>query len=97
MKSRMKSHDPSPLAPPAEDEGEAPILCRKLRTKNAFGSPAPGLRDWRHGTSTTAVYWCLRTMECAGPDGALAHPHGCRRGRGCYLPPPGQADDHDRA
>jgi hypothetical protein len=71
---------------------DTPIVCRKLRTKVAFGSPAPGVRDWRHGDSTTAVYWCLRTMECAGPDDALAHPHCCGTHRACFVAPPGSDD-----
>ncbi|EYF02956.1 hypothetical protein [Chondromyces apiculatus] len=74
--------------------GAPPVVCRKLRTKQAFGSPHPGLLDWRHGHSSTAVYWCLSTMETAGPDDSYAHPHGCRAGRSCYLPPPGaELDD----
>ena len=67
-----------------------PIVCRKLRTKMAFGSTDSF--DWREGTSSTAVYWCLRTMECAGPDNALAHPHLCGRERSCFAPPPGSED-----
>jgi hypothetical protein len=80
--------------PRGREQGEAreapPVVCRKLRTKVAFGSPHPGLRDWRHGDSTTAVYWCLATMETAGPDDGYAHAHGCRAGRSCYVPPDGE-------
>ena len=75
---------PEPDAPPPE-------LCGKLRTKMAFGSLS-GTRDWRHGDSTTAVYWCLRTMETWGTDERLAHPHACVRGRSCFAPPPGAED-----
>lgn len=66
-----------------------PVVCRKLRTKTAFGSyesydtdggPAP----WQFGESTTAVFWCLKTMDTAGPDDAFVHPGACTRGRGCY-------------
>lgn len=64
-----------------------PTVCRKLRTKVAFGSPAPALADWRHGTSTTAVYWCLATMESAGPDGAVVHAQQCRQARRCFVAP----------
>jgi hypothetical protein len=72
-----------------EDGGREapPVVCRKLRTKVAFGSPHPGLRDWRYGDSTTAVYWCLVTMETGGPDDGFAHPHCCQAGRGCFVPP----------
>lgn len=64
-----------------------PVVCRKLRTKTAFGSLQPGAPDWRHGDSTTAVYWCLVTMETAGADDGLAHPHHCGSGRSCFVPP----------
>jgi hypothetical protein len=64
---------------------DPPPVCRKLRTKMAFGS-LEGTRDWRHGDSTTAAYWCLVTMEAAGPDDSYAHPHVCCPGRPCYAP-----------
>ncbi|AUX19696.1 uncharacterized protein SOCEGT47_001480 [Sorangium cellulosum] len=67
-----------------------PVVCRKLRTKVAFGSMHPGLRDWRYGASSTAVYWCLATLETAGPDDGYAHPHCCCAGRSCFVAP---ADD----
>ncbi len=75
-----------------DDKLRLPVVCRKLRTKVAFGSPAPGGQDWRLGTSTTAVYWCLRTMETWGTDGALAHPRTCRPGRSCFEMQPGDED-----
>jgi hypothetical protein len=65
---------------------EPPVVCRKLRTKMAQRSLV-GARDWRYGQSTTAVYWCLMTMEPSGPDNNYAHPHGCQEGRGCFVPP----------
>ncbi|HQR39037.1 MAG TPA: hypothetical protein PLF26_11620 [Blastocatellia bacterium] len=67
-----------------------PVVCRLLRTKTAFGGligdasdPAP----WQSGVSTTAVYWCLSTMETVGPDDVLAHPAACRSDRGCFKDP----------
>jgi hypothetical protein len=71
-----------------DDSSELPVVCRKLRTKLAFGS-LEGLTDWRFGDSTTAAYWCLRTMEQFGPDGSFSHPHGCHSGRGCFAAPLG--------
>jgi hypothetical protein len=67
-------------------------VCRMLRTKMAFGSfavdPAGGHPpDWRAGESTTAAYWCLCTMESAGPDDDFAHAKKCREGRRCFVPP----------
>jgi hypothetical protein len=63
-----------------------PVVCRMLRTKTFFGTYTSTGEDWRTGDSTTAVYWCLDTMETAGPDDRLAHPHGCCPGRTCFKP-----------
>ncbi|MBD0369980.1 MAG: hypothetical protein ICV60_03935 [Pyrinomonadaceae bacterium] len=59
-------------------------VCRLLRTKTAFGTYMGNMWAWQSGNSTTAVYWCLRTMETAGPDDGYAHPHTCCQGRDCY-------------
>jgi hypothetical protein len=65
-----------------------PLLCDKLRTKRSFGSyAATGASDWREGKSSTAVYWCLKTMETWGTDDDFAHPHKCRAGRACFVAP----------
>lgn len=74
----------------AEADAERELtVCRKLRTKLAFSalhdaSGAP--LCWQRGDGSTAVYWCLRTMECAGPDGALVHAADCGPDRACYQP-----------
>jgi hypothetical protein len=57
-----------------------------LRTKSAFGQMSFSDEDWTDGDSTTAVYWCLGTMETAGPDDAICHPTTCRAGRACFKP-----------
>lgn len=57
-----------------------------LRTKTAFGSYGPDAEPWDTGESTTAVYWCLMTMQTAGPDEQFCHPATCRAGRACYQP-----------
>ena len=62
-----------------------PHVCRLLRTKTAYGTSEHGA-EWKRGDSPTAVYWCLDTMETAGPDDRLAHPHGCCHGRSCFKP-----------
>lgn len=71
----------------SDGDGEAPVVCRYLRTKMAFGSFAPDVPDWRLGDSSTAVYWCLCTMESAGPDEDFAHAKKCRAGRRCFNGP----------
>jgi hypothetical protein len=60
--------------------------CRMLRTKMAFGTIV-GAPSFREGESTTAAYWCLCTMESAGPDDDFAHAKKCRDGRRCFVPP----------
>ena len=69
------------------EEQAAPVVCRLLRTKTAFGTFVGNLYSWQTGRSSTAVYWCLRTMETAGPDDGYAHPHACCEGRSCFERP----------
>ena len=63
--------------------GQLPV-CKLLRTKTAYGGYGVDDVPWDENDSTTAVYWCLGTMETAGPDNVLCHPHTCRHGRACY-------------
>ncbi len=67
---------------------QPPTVCRLLRTKTAFGGYVTEGEEmfWQSGDSSTAVYWCLKTMETAGPDDAFAHPKDCCAGRSCYRP-----------
>ena len=85
----MKSEDAPRAADRAEERHRRlPIVCDKLRTKMSFGSyAAGGPPDWREGTSSTAVYWCLKTMETWGTDEDFAHPQKCRAGRVCFVSP----------
>jgi len=59
--------------------------CRHLRTKMMFV-----VNDWEERAgeypSSTASYWCLKTMGPAGPDDGVADLAGCRSGRGCFQP-----------
>jgi hypothetical protein len=73
--------------------GAKPQVCRMLRTKTAFGSYMLETDDagddqpsWQDGNSTTAVFWCLKTMDACGPDDDLAHAKSCRAGRECFRP-----------
>ena len=79
---------------PAESASEAEPaaalgVCRKLRTKLAFLPLRTADNEalyWQKGDGSTSVYWCLRTMECAGPDGGLAHASLCGHDRLCCEP-----------
>jgi len=76
-----------PIAGIVEPPRPLPAVCRKLRTKRAFGAFAPsGLAGWQEGLSTAAIYWCLETMENVGPDDTFVHAHHCQAGRSCYRP-----------
>lgn len=73
--------------PILDDETAVPNVCRMLRTKTHYGTYTSTDTPWQTGDSSTAVYWCLKTMETAGPDDAFAHPHTCLAGRACYRKP----------
>ena len=70
--------------------GTRPKVCCLLRTKTAFGSymletdDSDDAPSWQDGNSTTAVFWCLKTMDTCGPDDAFAHAKSCRQGRECF-------------
>jgi len=68
---------------PTPPQQDLPQVCVNLRTKNAFGANV-GYQPWQTGESTTAAYWCLKTMQSAGPDDGLCHPHECKNGRKCF-------------
>jgi|GEM_PF-303680 len=80
---RVAPVEPPEPAPPGEPR-RLPIVCRMLRTKMTFGAIDGMAHDWREGRSTTAAYWCLRTMEAWGPDDRPAHASPCRSGRACF-------------
>ena len=57
-------------------------ICRHLRTKRYYyGAPDEVLET--ADQSTTAQFWCLRTMRSIGPDEATVSASSCRRGRAC--------------
>lgn len=80
-------HDDDPPGEPHDRVRLPIVVCKYLRTKNAFGTREAAAPDWREGASTTAVDRCLRTMETWGTDDAVAHPRPCREGRVCFAPP----------
>jgi hypothetical protein len=58
-------------------------VCRCLRTKKQYVAGAADQSVWDRG-STTAGYWCLRTMHPFGPDEGQVRPRECRAGRNCF-------------
>lgn len=65
------------------DFTERPQVCRYIRTKTAYGN-AIGYEGWQSGGSSTAAYWCLKTMGACGPDDQLVEPGQCLAGRACF-------------
>ena len=59
-------------------------LCRYLRSKAAYGGYITEDLNWDDDTSSTAIYWCLRTMSPCGPDDNFAHAKLCQAGRVCF-------------
>lgn len=59
--------------------------CRQIRTKMMFVAT-----DWEERAaeypSSTATYWCLKTMAVVGPDGEPVDIGDCRAGRSCHEP-----------
>jgi hypothetical protein len=37
------------------------------------------------GGCGTAIFWCLKTQECLGPDDGQANPESCRSPRECAV------------
>ena len=74
-----------PLPGGRDAAGDPAGRCRHLRTKMMFV-----VNDWEERAgeypSSTASYWCLKTMGPAGPDDRVADLAGCRSGRGCFQP-----------
>ncbi len=58
--------------------------CKYLRTKMSYVPDVDNSEFWRSTDSTTHAYWCLLTMQPAGPDDSLAAPPECQPGRKCY-------------
>jgi len=58
--------------------------CKHLRTKMSYVPDVDNSEFWRSSNSTTHAYWCLLTMQPAGPDDGLVGPPECRNSRRCF-------------
>jgi hypothetical protein len=77
----------TPGAPPADG---IPGLCRHLRTKRYYYGTSDEVLEVAD-LSTTAQFWCLRTMRVVGPDQGSVSAAACRPGRSCCEPDQGPA------
>lgn len=60
------------------------VSCLNIRHKLMYCDSrhdVPGMVD---DTSSTRVFFCLRTQDVLGPDGEPVDPVACCAGRGCY-------------
>ena len=62
-----------------------PGMCRHLRTKRYYYGSTGEVIEVAE-LSTTAQFWCLRTMRVVGPDEGYVSPATCRAGRVCCDP-----------
>jgi len=63
-----------------------PGLCRHLRTKRYYYGSTDEVLEVAE-LSTTAQFWCLRTMRVVGPDEGYVTAATCRAGRSCCETP----------
>jgi hypothetical protein len=61
--------------------GGAGPRCRSLRSKGMFieVEPDPSIPNMHDG-----FFWCRHTLNCLGPDGAVADARRCQPGRPCF-------------
>jgi hypothetical protein len=60
------------------------VSCLHIRHKLMYCDSrhdVPGMVD---DSSSTRVFFCARSQESLGPDGAPVHPSDCTRARNCY-------------
>ncbi len=57
------------------------VVCRRLRWRAMYldQQPEPGLPIIDDG-----FHWCTHSMNCLGPDGAVADRDSCRSDRRCF-------------
>jgi len=60
--------------------------CALLRSKGGYLPANPRADNAVPGGSSTAVYWCLKTMKMMGPDEGYVAPDTCVPGRSCHRP-----------
>jgi hypothetical protein len=60
--------------------------CANLRTKGMYVPPNPLADGNTEQGSSTAVYWCLKTMKMTGPDDGFVARDVCIAGRTCFKP-----------
>ena len=62
-----------------------PGICSKLRTKTMYLNNEQREDPEEQAGCGTAIFWCLKTQECLGPDDNQANPDSCRAPRECAV------------
>ena len=66
---------------------DAPIVCRRLRSRGTPGVTYDDKVSFVVGYVSTATFWCTATADTVGPDDSYVHPHHCCEERACFVPP----------
>lgn len=56
-------------------------VCRHLRGRSVQSADGASWYETGDGNRT---FWCLCTMDVAGPDDGPVHGESCREGRSCF-------------
>jgi hypothetical protein len=75
------------MALPISRMPDAPIVCRRLRSRGTPGVTYDDKVSFDAGYVSTATFWCTATADPVGPDDSYVHPHRCCKGRACFVPP----------
>jgi hypothetical protein len=76
--------NPTPTAAGTFRPVQLKVSCMNIRHKLMYCDDrhaTPGLVD---DTSSTRVFFCVKTGDVLGPDDQPVHPTECKAGRACY-------------
>src|SRR5207244_1679540 len=76
-----------PMPLPTPEPPDAPVVCRRLRSKGTPGVIYDDRVSFAAGYVPTATFWCTATADAVGPDDSYVHPHACVAGRPCFEAP----------
>jgi hypothetical protein len=60
------------------------VTCLHLRHKLMYCDRRHDLPGMVDDSSSTRVFFCVKTQDSLGPDDAPVHPGDCKAGRACY-------------
>ena len=79
MSTRINYLEPRPVS--------LTLSCMNMRHKLMYCDERHAVAGTVDATSSTRVFFCIRTCDGLGPDEKPVHPTDCHAGRGCYCSP----------